>query len=145
MPSYSILDKNKPKESVKKELEEGREIVALFLIHGYIESILRQMILIHPQRNFEVNKDEINDFDRVNTKTIILLNLILGQIDYELYKRIEALNAKRNIYAHELISIDLSDSKNKEKIGGIVTEGLITYDALFDCYLRVLDKKQKTI
>lgn len=123
------------RKEVISELDNGREITALLLIHGYIEAFLREWIFISGKNTKkELGKAFINELERINFKSLLLIHLSLGNINPGMYNNILRLNNVRNTLAHKLIIIDYSSKANKEKIQNHVRESISACEEIAKLY-----------
>src|SRR3989338_575963 len=131
------------KTEIISELNNGREITALLLIHGYIEAFLREWIFINGKiTKKELSKKIINEFYRINFKNLLLIHLSLGNVDQEIYNNILHLNNVRNTLAHNLIIIDYANKINKEKIQNHVMDSIEVCEKIINLYNLAVDNKR---
>src|SRR3989344_2607458 len=103
------------RKEVISELDNGREITSLLLIHGYIEAFLREWIFISGKNTkIELGKRFMKELEHISFKNLLLIHLSLGNINPGMYNNILRLNNVRNTLAHRLIIIDYSSKTNKE-------------------------------
>ena len=134
------------KKEVTDELDNGREINALFLIHGYIEAYLLEWLYICTgKEKIAITKEILKQIDRIPFANILTIHLMLSNIDYVLFKKIQTLNGVRNDIAHELITIDSKDPKNKKKVSAVVKNAITICDEVFRLYKESLDRLQKKV
>ncbi len=131
---------------VKAEISAGREVNALFLIHGFIDSYLREwLFIIGKSTKDAIKKTVVEETERISFHHILIIHTILGNIDHALHGKLEQLNRTRNNLAHGLVSIDLQNEKTKRSIGNSSRSGIKICDNIFDLYKKDLDRKSKII
>lgn len=130
------------RKEVLSELENGREITALLLIHGYIEAFLRAWIFISGKNTkIEMGKGFMKELERISFKNLLLIHLSLGNINPGMYNNILRLNNVRNTLAHKLIIIDYSSKANKEKIQNHVRDSVSACEEIAMLYNSVVNSK----
>lgn len=130
------------KKEVISELENGREITALLLIHGYIEAFLREWIFISGKNTKrELGKAFVNELERISLKSLLLIHFSLGNINPSIYNNILRLNNVRNTLAHKLIIIDYSNKVNKEKIQKHVRDSISACEEIAKLYNSLVNSK----
>lgn len=132
------------KIKVAKELKEGNEINALFLIHGYLESYLSDWLFLLgeiPKINFP--KERVKDIQKIGFKNLLNIHLVLNNIDFALYNKLKEINDLRNEIAHELTTIDFRNNKTREKIRKKVMAAIVFCGEISKNYKRTLDEKAK--
>ncbi|MFH1095843.1 MAG: hypothetical protein V1728_06520 [Candidatus Micrarchaeota archaeon] len=136
------------KQSVNNELDANREMYALFLVHGYTEAYLRDILYYIGQTKKEKKANKVTEeFDRIGFKSLLTLHAILGTFDDEpqLYSKLEVLNKARNEIAHNMISIEHNNEKTKKEIKGIVKSGLDSCEKVYQKYKGALEKRAKSM
>jgi len=133
------------KREVNLELENGREINALLLIHGYIEAYLLEWLLICGRfpLSKKISNKIVKEIERLGFNNLLHIHFILGNIDESLYLKAKELNEARNKFAHQIINIDISDKETRDEIRKIVLKGIDLCDEIFKLYRRTLDEKSK--
>lgn len=141
-----VLSNQSHIEKVNKELNEGRELNAFFLVHGYVEAYLLQWILVSGNLNQKQKFSEkvADSIERITFSNLLHVNLMLGNIDEELYEKIKSFNNQRNNFAHYLITFDIADPKIREKMGKIARNGIEIMKRISEMYTITLDNKQKS-
>ena len=138
LTATDFLDKEKIITEINTELNSGKEINALFLIHGYVEACLFEILYLKgAYGKKEIPKRE--NIERMSFFTLNNIHLLLGNIKNKLYSKLEELNKKRNDFAHEIIKIDINNSNTKNKIKNIVVLGINVFEEVFDIYHKILD------
>ena len=130
------------RKEVLSELDNGREITALLLIHGYIEAFLREWIFISGKNTkIELGKGFMKELGRISLKNLLFIHLSLGNISPVIYNNILSLNNVRNTLAHKLIIIDYSSKVNKEKIQNHVKNSISLCEEIAMLYNSVVNSK----
>lgn len=129
----------------KKELNNN-ELNAFLLIHGYIEAYLREwLFIIGGIKKTKVASRIIKETERITFSTLLIIHLILGNIDQELYDKLSKMNKMRNALVHELIKVDMESIKNREKIKKATLAAITFCDEVFKGYKKGLDAESKVI
>lgn len=136
------------KKEVMGELTNKRELNALFLIHGYIEAYLFDL-LFYSGRGF-LDKDSISekvkkDVQRLGFEAFLKIHLILNNIDKKLYDDCAEFNSSRNDFAHKIITINIQDEETRNGIIKSVKDGLGICKRVLRIYEKAVKKKSETI
>lgn len=146
---YDPVDLNKDSyvEKVKSELDQSRELNALFLVHGYVEAYLSNWIFISGKtvQKREFSQTVSDSIERISFSNLLHVNLMLQNIDEVLYTKIKQFNKQRNDFAHELITIDVNEQKIKEKMKKIVKNGIDILEEVSKLYTKNLDERAKIV
>ncbi|GEM_PF-2856728 len=136
------FDEEKIRANILKELKSGELLTSFLLAHSLIESYLLE-IFIYSSMTYpkfrKLNKKVFSNLERIGFSNLIHINLILGNVPFTLYKEIVDFNRKRNIFVHELISLDLNDRRTQDKIKKSVKRGLEICQNLSVKYKKILD------
>lgn len=127
------------KKLIYYELEQGREIVALLLVHGYIEAYLRDVLLLEIKSKDLENVTE--NIDNAKFPSLLLANFFNNNITIEEFSDLEELNDFRNKFAHRLIDIEAEDKDTKEEIAKQVKKCIIICDKVKEIRNRIINKK----
>lgn len=133
-------------EEIIAELERNRDVSAFFLIYGYIESYMREWILLSgstPRLREDFDKKVSEALDRVPFPMLALMHLLLGNIGLHNYNALSQLSKFRNILAHKLVAIDLSEEKNKNEIIRKARAGISICNDIFYLYRQAIEQKAK--
>jgi hypothetical protein len=132
------------KTLVQTELSAGREISALFLLHGFTEAFLRDWLFYSGVGKPADRSEHIEQkIDRLNCSTMIMIHRILGNLNDSLFISISKMNGHRNELAHNLINEDLSNEDFRNRIQSIVREGLQACENLHKNYRKTIEIKSK--
>ncbi len=141
-----LLDEKEIIQKIEKELDEKRSINALLLAYGYIEAYLLEIIIYSGRIQWtELKQKIIENIQRINFNTLLHINLVLGNISYELYTRILEFNKKRNKIVHELISLDLNSKKTKKMINRQVKNAIEICKILADIHRNKIKERAKEL
>jgi hypothetical protein len=141
-----ILEEKEYKTKVSEELKENREITAFLLIHAYIEAYLLEILFYSGKKSNErLNKQAIDNIGRINFNDLLHINLLLGTIPFDLYKKIYELNKRRNKIAHELLSINIADAQIRNKLKKTTEKAIEFCDNLSSIYMQELNEKTKQL
>ena len=108
---------------IEDAIKQNDNIYALFLESSALESYLSSMLIISRKSNEKPYKGVIDSIQKMNFRTLLTVNNVLGNIDNDLYKRLNKFYDERNKIAHEMIGIDFNDAQNNESIKFIIDEG----------------------
>ncbi|MBU0569466.1 hypothetical protein KKB40_01645, partial [Patescibacteria group bacterium] len=134
------------KMKVFKELNSGREINALFLIHGYIEAYLTDWLFVQGKRmKSELSKKIVDEVTRIGFRTLTNIHLLLGNIDEALYCKLNLINKARNEIAHTLTTIDISGPTIKQQIKKSVQTAISICDEISAKYQERLGERAKEL
>lgn len=155
---------NKPKKSPFKELQRefhqddfrkvisdkiqnNNSINALFLLHGYVETFLRQQLLYDVPRDADKQIQEKigNTITNMNLPYLALMHYMRGIIDYSSYVKIMELNDLRNEITHEMISTDINDPVALAELNKMIQGFLPTCDILQTNYRGKFNEVSKEI
>ena len=140
------FDKIDYKSVINGELTANRELSAFFLVHGFIEAYLKEWLYyIGNKSKSALTKNLIEEIDKINFRSVLLLHLAIGSIDPKLYAKIDGLNKQRNKLAHELIKIDIKDVKVVNKLRKSAEMGLQICDEISVLYRSAIDKRAKEV
>ncbi len=132
-------------EKISSEEKKNNFISAFLIAHGFLESYLSELI-IYSNKNIDlkVSNDLLKTFERVSFGNLLIVNFMIGNINFELFKKIYSFNKKRNVLVHELASIDLDDEKVLKKIKRDVSFSKIILKEIHSIYtkkIKLLSKK----
>jgi len=140
------FDRHNYREKVNAELEEGRELNALLLIHGYIDAYLREWLFVCGSGKKAALSGQLQKgYARIGFGSIVLVHFILGNISFEQYSRLVSFNARRNELAHGLVMIDTKDERTRRKMRQIAAGGMAACDQIAGGYTRRLDAIAKRV
>lgn len=141
-----VFESDDYKSKVESEMGSGREINALFLVHGYIESYLREWLFIGGEiKKEELKQKVINSIERLSFQNLYINHVMLGNIDIKLYDELEQIKEIRNLFAHELVKIDFNTKKSKNTIKEKVTFAVDVCEEIVKLYKKALIKRQEKI
>jgi len=135
------FNENDYRNEVETELESGRELTALIMIHSYIEAYFLDWFLISGTFVKETSKKILKDIERLGFVNFLNIHTILGNINKELYEKARSLNESRNKFVHDLPNIEISDKETKESIRKEVEKGLEICNEITSLYKQSMDKK----
>lgn len=125
------------RKEIRSELDREREILGLFLCHGFIEQYLKGLLIFELEETDKTEAKQVSDaIESLRFPNVLLIHLFSKTIDRELYAELNELNELRNKFAHQLIRIESEDTETKAQIRRAVDKGL-------DC-LDILSKKYNT-
>lgn len=118
-----LLDENDLEKEVELQIKNHREIIALFLIHSYIENfLLGRYIILH--KKGKIHPKIFHEVKRTSFYHLLNIHYVLGNIDKELYDKLKRFSEPRNTYIHDLANIDLKNRDNMKDIKENIEVGL---------------------
>lgn len=108
---------------IEDAIKQNDNIYALFLESSALESYLSSILIILRRSNEKPYKGIIDSIQKMNFRTLLTVNNVLGNINNDLYKRLNKFYDERNKIAHDMIGIDFNDAQNNESIKSIIDEG----------------------
>ncbi len=136
------------RQEITAEIKQSRDISAFLLIYGYIESYMREWVLISgvkPRMRDNFDKKVADNLDRITFPVLSLLHLSLGNIDLPNYNELMQLNKFRNIIAHRLIAIDIADEKTQREIKRKTETGIKMCDLISNSYKIEIEEKARRL
>ncbi len=129
---------------IQAELSAGREISALFLLHGFMEAFLRDWLFYSGVGKPADRSQHVEQkIDRLGCSTMIIIHRILGNLNDSLFLSISKINGYRNELAHNLINENLSNEEFRNRIQRMVNEGLQTCEDLHNGYRKAIEIKSR--
>ncbi len=130
------------KSKILVEMNEGKEINALFFIHSYIEGYLTELIFVTGDRERpRISKDMQDSIDRIGFNDLMHVNAMLGNINENLFSKLKTFNKVRNEFVHKIITVDVQSEKVRKKVKKIVLDALEICDILFEIYKKEIERK----
>lgn len=114
----TVLDK------IKREIDQRNYIHALFLEASALESYLSSLIRVTGLVSKKLPKKVESAYNRMSFNNLLAVNVVLGNIGDELYRRLADFNSKRNEYAHNLIGFNFENHDEGEEIINTTSSGL---------------------
>jgi len=110
-------------EVIENAIKQNDNIYALFLESSALESYLSSLLIISRISNVEPDKGAADSIEKMNFRTLLIVNNVLGNIDNNLYKRLNKFYDNRNKIAHHMIGIDFNDMEMDKSIRLLNDEG----------------------
>lgn len=139
-----LPDEKEILKRINEEVKKGRTINAFLLAHGFIEAYLLEILLYSGRINAKkISKKIIDDIERASFKNLLNINLILGNVSFELYNKIADFNKQRNDIVHGLIGIDTNNPKIEKKLKRQIKNAVEICKQLSCIYKRKIKEKTK--
>ena len=130
------------KSKILDEINNGRELNALFFIHSYIEGYLTQLIFVTGDKEMpKISRDMQDSIDRIGFNDLLHVNAMLGNINEKLFAKLKIFNKSRNELVHKIITIDVQSEKTRKKFKRIVIDALEACNNLFEIYKKEIERK----
>lgn len=123
---------------IEKSIKSDNYIFSFLLEHNALESYLNYLFLNIINTKEDISKRQRGPVERLSFDTLLSLNIIIGTIDNELYKKLQEFNKERNNIVHNLIGYDFSEA-DKDDIITLANNGINLVREISKIYTDYLD------
>ena len=127
MIDYKPLPVLEPKmilDVIESAIEQDNNIYALFLESSALEGYLSSLLIISRISKGKPYKGVTDSIEKMNFRTLLSVNNVLGNIDNDLYKSLNKFYDERNKIAHYMIGIDFNDASVNNSFKTLNNSGL---------------------